>query len=140
MPMRFLATLFLVSALPATPAGAGSVADCKSLSDEDAVGECLAQEFETAEQRLSQAAGTLERALGKIDNVADRRIDAVSKFRDAHEAWTESRIKDCGFLGAIEGWGAQSPNFVLACLINETDRRSARYSGLADGLTQRYLE
>ncbi len=140
MAMRVLAALFCVSSLLAMPAAAGSIEDCKGLADEAAVGACLEEEFEVAQQRLAQAAGALERALRQIDGIVRPQVDAIAKFRAAHDQWTMFRNRDCAFLGSVENWGEGADGDILECLIVATDDRSERYAGLADGLTRRHLE
>lgn len=140
MFMRLIAGVFCASTLLAAPAMADAIEDCKGLEDPNAVAECLQQEYEVAGRQLVTAAGALEQALARIDGKARPSVEAVSKFREAHETWMDYRDRECAFLGALQNWGENSKRDVLECLVVETQRRGERYALLADSMTERYLD
>lgn len=140
MIIRIAGVILLASAVLAGAARADSINDCNRLTDDAAVIGCLEREVQTAGRRLVQAIGAAERALKRVDSIQKPQIDAVRRFRAAHEKWIEFRDSECSFLARVEGWGNATQRNMLACEIYETERRSAHYSKIADGLTQRYLD
>lgn len=138
--MVFAAFLGLAAASPAVSAQTSAVKACREKPTSQAAYQCLKQVLESTKLEQKHSAENLSLVLKRIDGVYAPKIDAVRKFKSAHDEWKEYRDKECGFAGAVVMWGGSgAPQAVLECLIETTDKRTEQYSELTDELKITYL-